>query len=272
MSITDIVTALGSHNYLGLLVLLALYVRKLTGPDSKLPVELSPNWRPVVSALAGLVYGVLASREAGSPWATAALGGVVAAGASGFLDGLLTAIFSHDNAPSWAKAIVFIFDDVTAVGGGTPPTPPAIKFGFKASPKLPKPMFPQSTSSPPPPKMASRTWGGLWLAFGMMLAVFTPIVVGAAATACTPAQSAILSSVEQTVLNDIVAGKTRIQIELDVASLLAGQPGVDVLTVLNDALAVLIDLGVVPPSFLTQTKAMHAELTKAVMIRAQEMK
>lgn len=120
MSITDLVTALQSHNYLALFILLALYARKLSGPDSKCPINIPPTWAPTVTAAFGLVYGVLASRQSGLSWGEAALNGFVTAGSTGFLDGMLTAIFNHGNAPSWARAIVFIVDDIT---GKTPPAP-----------------------------------------------------------------------------------------------------------------------------------------------------
>src|ERR1700687_2629842 len=101
MTLTDLLAALGAHNYLAVFVLVALYLRKVTGPDSKLPIEIAPAWRSMISAAAALCYGVLASRQAGTDWANAVLGGVLAAGSTGFLDGLLTAIFSHGNAPGW---------------------------------------------------------------------------------------------------------------------------------------------------------------------------
>jgi hypothetical protein len=151
MPLQDLLSALGSHNYLAVFVFLTLYVRKATGPDSTIPLEISATWRPVISAAAGLVYGVLSSEQAGLAPAQAILGGVLAAGSSGFLDGLLTAIFNHGQAPSWAKALVGIFDDITshpAVMAARAQAKPIIRFGRRTARSLPKPMFPDPPSSP----------------------------------------------------------------------------------------------------------------------------
>lgn len=145
MSITDLVSALGSHNYLALFILLALYARKLSGPDSKFPLDIPPAWAPTVTATFGLVYGVLASHQGGQSWGTAALTGFVTAGSTGFLDGLLTAIFNHGNAPGWARAIVFIVDDITGSGSGS-----GSSSGSGTAPTLPKPLTHPSPIPPPP--------------------------------------------------------------------------------------------------------------------------
>jgi hypothetical protein len=152
MTLQDLLSALGSHNYLAVFVLLTLYVRKATGPDSKIPLEISATWRPVLSAAAGLVYGVLSARTAGTDWANAVVGGVLLAGSSGFLDGLLTAIFNHGVAPAWAKALVGIFDDLTATQAPLAQkarAKPAIRFGRRTAtgPNM-KPMFPDPPSAP----------------------------------------------------------------------------------------------------------------------------
>ena len=65
-------------------------------------------------------------------------------------------------------------------------------------------------------------------------------------SACTPAETAQASKVEGVVLADIVAGKSLETIEQDVAVLFAGQPGADIVAIVNDALALLIDMHVVP--------------------------
>lgn len=99
------------------LVVVALYVRKLVGPDSKFPVTIPHAWAPIVSSAAGLAYGLLSSLAAGVSPLAAAIAMLAAAAASGFLDGLLTAIFADPaKVPWWAKALVFLFDD--SMGGG----------------------------------------------------------------------------------------------------------------------------------------------------------
>jgi hypothetical protein len=81
--------------------------------------------------------------------------------------------------------------------------------------------------------------------------------------ACNSAAAPIFSQVEQTVLSDIEAGKTDAQIEQDVAALLgeqlfdAGAVTEEVVVVVQDAVAVLIDLGVIPPQFGPFAAALH---------------
>jgi hypothetical protein len=116
MPLTDLLGAISAHQWLPLLVLLALYVRKLLSSDSKFPITISPNMLPTVSGALSLIVTVVGAREAGKTWALAALSGFIAAVAMGFFDGLLAAIFGDPSkAPSWAKAIVYVVDDL---GGG----------------------------------------------------------------------------------------------------------------------------------------------------------
>src|SRR5579871_2973701 len=101
MDIAQLLGALGAHRYLFAFVLLAAYTRRLTAADSQFPLSVPSAWRPVVTSFVGLVYGVLASVQAGASWTTAALGGVIAAATGGFADMLLVAIFANpQNAPA----------------------------------------------------------------------------------------------------------------------------------------------------------------------------
>jgi hypothetical protein len=111
----DLLTAVKSKSYLPLFGIALLYIRKLLSPDSKFPITIPARWLGVVSAFVGLVYGFVASLQAGSSIATALLACTVLAATSGFFDGLLTAIFNHDDAPKWAKALVLLVDNI--VGG-----------------------------------------------------------------------------------------------------------------------------------------------------------
>lgn len=113
MSLQDLIGLLQVKNYLGAFVLITLLLRKYTSDTSKFPVTIPPNWRQVVTAFAGLAYGVLNQRLAGQNWGFAILSGLSVAGTSGFFDGLLNAVFDHDTAPQWAKALVFVGNDVT---------------------------------------------------------------------------------------------------------------------------------------------------------------
>jgi hypothetical protein len=121
-ALQQIIALASSHGWLPLIMLVTLYARKLLSPASGFPVTIpgGPKMLPIVTAAGGLIYGFEQSVQAGQGVAVAALGAVLAAGSTGFLDSVLTAIFDHDNAPAWARALVFVFDDLTKGGGGTP--------------------------------------------------------------------------------------------------------------------------------------------------------
>jgi hypothetical protein len=80
----------------------------------------------------------------------------------------------------------------------------------------------------------------------------------AALASCTPALFPELTAVAKLVLADVTAGDGAEQVEADVAKLLAGQPGVDVVVAVNDAITILIDLGYIPAGFIPQAKALQA--------------
>lgn len=94
-----------------------------------------------------------------------------------------------------------------------------------------------------------------------MLIVAGEAMGGAAVTACklTPAETAEIKEVETTILADIAAGKSFPQIQEDVARVVAGQPGVDVVVIFDEAISLLIDLGKIPPRFLTQAKLLQRQ-------------
>ena len=90
--------------------------------------------------------------------------------------------------------------------------------------------------------------------------------LAASAPACTPAQQAEFTQIENVVLADFKAGKTRIQIEDDVAAIvIPGNAGADVVAILDEAIALLIDSGALKGllPLLGQAKAMRAELATA---------
>lgn len=96
------------------------------------------------------------------------------------------------------------------------------------------------------------------------LAIVFAVGIATSEAACTPAQVAEAKSIEQLVLADLEAGKPVEAIESDVAVLLCGQPNasacVDVVVVLNDALTLLIDSGVIPANVLPRAKSMRGAL------------
>jgi hypothetical protein len=77
---------------------------------------------------------------------------------------------------------------------------------------------------------------------------------------CTPAQSAEVSKIEQTVLSELTSGATLNAIETAVELLLPA--GKDVDAVINDAIAVLKDLGYLPPALFTAAAALQDQIAK----------
>jgi hypothetical protein len=150
-------------HWLPVILLVTMVVRKWVSADSKFPVSVPKTWQLTVTAVGGLGYGLELAIQAGSPIGSALLDMAVAAGAGGFLDGMLVAIFDHDNAPVWARSIVFVFDDLTGqtpVHGAakerlmrsvrSPPLPPAsILPDVNPQPSIPISVKP---SEPPPRK------------------------------------------------------------------------------------------------------------------------
>lgn len=115
------------------------------------------------------------------------------------------------------------------------------------------PPFPNPPSSP----TLSRT-----LAFVMAVMLVPAFMIASLSSlegCANPAVQALLSNVEQLVLNDLAAGKSRADILADVGKLVAGQPGADVGLILADALQVLIDLHVIPANILGRAHTMLAE-------------
>jgi hypothetical protein len=106
--------------------------------------------------------------------------------------------------------------------------------------------------NPPPPPAATRGRIGLGL-----IAVAVLTLLG-----CTPAQFADdVQKATAIVIADLEVGRTEPQIEADVAQALAGQPGADVVIVVNDILRVLVDTHVInPPPWLETAKARLASV------------
>jgi hypothetical protein len=77
---------------------------------------------------------------------------------------------------------------------------------------------------------------------------------------CTPAQQAILGQVETIILDDLAMGKTLTAIEADVARVFAGQTGVDIVLIVDEAIVLLIDAGLIPANILPYAKQIAGEV------------
>jgi hypothetical protein len=96
---------------------------------------------------------------------------------------------------------------------------------------------------------------------------FIAIFMVCAAFACTPANQAEATQIENVVLADLAKGDSLEQIEADVATIVAGKPGADVVVIVNDALQLLVDLGLIPANELPQVKIMIVKLHTVIDTR-----
>lgn len=98
--------------------------------------------------------------------------------------------------------------------------------------------------------------------------VFSISIVGML-DSCTPAQSAEAVQVEQVILTDLETGKTIVQIELDVTNILVGagiqKTADEIVVIVNDVLAYLLDMGQLPAMYVPQAESMHKQLTMKIM-------
>lgn len=201
MNPTDILAAVQSHNWLVLVMLVALWARKLTSADSLFPVNIPPNWRPVILGVLAMVIAGDGALEAHRGVQAALLSALAAGGAGYVFDGLLTAIFGKaSNAPTWAKALVFVVDDVA--GKAAP-----------ATVAVPKDKGPQAGSVHVP------------ALFMVAVVSLTLLLTGTFLTGCTPGAQAVVQDagkltlcVDGAVFASVEAGATTFE---DIAAAIA---------------------------------------------------
>jgi len=134
----------------------------------------------------------------------------------------------------------------------TPPTDPPTSFGLDLDDR--------TIPAPPPTMKYEREFGVPLFAWASVLLCGLMATVVVPLQACTPVDQAVEAKIEQTVLDDFLAGKTIVQIETDVAALVAEQPGADVVAIVNDILGLLVDLGKIPPNLIPKANAMRLAL------------
>jgi hypothetical protein len=155
INLGDLIAAMKQHNWLALTLVLAVYLRTLFSEKSSFPVNLPPNWRPVISGfLVGGVVTTVTALQAGQSVLSSLLMGLAGLATIGFFDGLLAAAYGKpEAAPTWAKWIVGIIDEVE----GHPPVGGAgdrFAIGAQAKPISTVPI-PLKSSIPPAPKVAT---------------------------------------------------------------------------------------------------------------------
>jgi hypothetical protein len=123
MDFTSLLAALQHSPLLAAFALLGILARAWVTDRSAFPLTLPPSWQPVITALAAATINASASIEAGIAWQTVAMTSLAWAATTGFLDGILVAIWGDPKkAPAWARFAVMIFDDVEGRASGNPPT------------------------------------------------------------------------------------------------------------------------------------------------------
>lgn len=149
----------------------------------------------------------------------------------------------------WDALGRFISKKPPSAGGGAKPSPDTVQRGQS---------IPVSLQPPASKRVAG--WPMWWAGPIVVLALaFVPAV---AMTGCTPAQTAELQNIENVVMADLSNGKTLQQIEDDVATIAVGKVGPALVAIVDDALAFLIDSGLVPASILPTAQKYHS-LTSA---------
>ncbi|HSY21509.1 MAG TPA: hypothetical protein VK841_05315 [Polyangiaceae bacterium] len=151
--------AFEAHNWMPGLVMLSLLVRTWLSDKSAFPVTLPVDWQPVVVAAATAFVNAVASVQAGLPAGTVIMSTLVWAASTGFLDGVLVAMWgSPSKAPWWGKFIVMAFDEIeghkgpggglkATVGPGPSITVTSVPSTSESSPTLvePTPSLPTKT-------------------------------------------------------------------------------------------------------------------------------
>ncbi|MGO9832608.1 MAG: hypothetical protein ACLP1X_00155 [Polyangiaceae bacterium] len=253
--LAQMIAALKDGHYLALIILITLYLRKLASPTSKFPLNIPTTWLSTVTATGGLVYGFEMSLQDGASFGTATLSALAVAASSGFFDGLVTAIFAHGQAPSWAKALVFLVDDVAGSSGSN-----STGTGSFAPPAGPKP------ADPPKPPAAARH--GLVLARTGLIATLVMLMSCATLQALIPE----LTTIENKICTDLAAGDGDVQIVNDVESILGANATEEAVTdLVLSTITNLLSSGLLAkhysPAVVAQAKTVQSSLQAKVASR-----
>jgi hypothetical protein len=121
IDINELMTDIGQHNWLAVLLLAAVYVRFLFSAESKFPATWHPNLRPIFFGLASGVVVAMTAHDNGQAWGNAIGTGLLGLLGGGFLDSMVVALFGNTAAaPSWAKWLVgFIGQAASTSSGGS---------------------------------------------------------------------------------------------------------------------------------------------------------
>ena len=122
MTPSALLAAFRAHNWMPALVMMSLLVRTWLTDKSKFPMSLPPNWQPVVVAGAAGFVNAVATAQAGAPPMIVLSTTMAWMASTGFLDGVLAAMWGDtQKAPWWGRAVVMSFDTTRG-----PPSGPAL--------------------------------------------------------------------------------------------------------------------------------------------------
>lgn len=277
LSLTDIVKDYVGHQWLALAIAVSLYVRRLLAADSKFPITLAQAWRSVVTGVLLALSAGFVLRQNGVSWGSSILAMFVTGGAGGLGDNLLSAVFGNSStAPTWAKAIAFVWKDLSPSTGGTTGKPgdtTGIKVWSASKKKVWSASKKAFVSAPPPPPVQTRSA----FVFGVLAiagAVFGVVVTVPQLEGCTPAQQAEIKDAVPVVLADLQKGMPAQAIVNDVSVIFFGDAGPEYVAKAEDivdaAILILKDTGVIPqqfPTLLGPADAVAGELAPRVAAR-----
>lgn len=119
INLNDVFAAIAAHNWLAVLLFLAVCLRTIVSDKSKIPLNISANWRPVIIGVAGGIITDVTAMQSGMKWGPALLSGLAGLVVSGTVDAFFAACFGKpENAPYLAKLLLGIIDEFD---GKTPP-------------------------------------------------------------------------------------------------------------------------------------------------------
>lgn len=131
---------------------------------------------------------------------------------------------------------------------------PDLTGGSGTASKLPGGSGGPSAPGGPPSARRMALDRGVHFVFSLSLILLAALSATPLLTGCQQIQAIFpqLDKVEQIVLAGVLAGEGAEQIEKDVAAFLAGKAGVDIVVVVNDAIGILIDMGIIPAGVIPQ--------------------
>lgn len=127
----QIIAFITAHNWLALAVFVIGYLVRLTSPNSKFPLSISPRFQPAIVVVLATLYAILQAHLMGSSWADALLHAGLAAAISMSLFDVVVKMIFNGKEPAWLQWLVLMVDQqaktaepTTSEAKKDPETPP----------------------------------------------------------------------------------------------------------------------------------------------------